>query len=122
MRSSDPISSIVDTHIVSVEVTAKAQTALKLLNESNLIVLPVVDDGRLVGIVRAEKLKNADLVSSVMEKPLFLERERSIDYAIKYLLKHGMGRVPAVDSSIGMQCIGTISSTALLNAKKSGKK
>lgn len=115
------IEKIVKGHVVSVSVSTSAKAALKLLEDSNLSLAPVLEDGRLVGIVTSEQLKekaNGITVKSVMQKPIFVEKEKSIDYAIKYLLKHRINRVPVVESEIGMRCIGIVTASDLLKAKK----
>lgn len=117
------VEEIADKHIVSVSPDTKVTTALKLSENSNLSLLPVLEDGRLIGIVNDYNLKDAsnDTIKKLMQKPLFVESGKSIDYAIKYIMDHNITRVPVVDSSIGMRCIGTVSATELLKAKKNEK-
>lgn len=117
------IDKLVDSHIVSVTPTTKSSTALKLLQDSNLSIMPVLNDGVLVGIVSEEELKGrpGGEVKGIMRKPLYIEMGKSIDYAIKYIMRNNIDRVPVVESSMGMRCIGTISSSALLKEKRSMK-
>ena len=108
--------------MVSVSATTSAKSAMKLLEDSNISLAPVLEDGRLVGIVTheqlKEKVKDGNTVKSVMQKPLFVGKERSVDYAIKYLIKHKINRVTVVESEIGMMCIGIVTASELLKAKK----
>lgn len=118
------ISEIMDRLLVSVSAGTKRTAAIRLMEGSNLDALPVLEDGRLVGIVRMEALRSSssDSINAAMQKPLFVEMESSIDHGIKYMLARSLSRVPVVDSAIGMRCIGTVSASRLLSAKKSEKK
>lgn len=117
------ISTVMNRQLVCVSPSAKAATILKLIQSSNISFLPVVENGRLVGILNGEKLKSGTYNSILpfIERPLFVEKDSSIDHAIKYLLKHRLSRVPVVDSALGMKCIGTVSSSELLKSKKNKK-
>lgn len=123
MPSSTAVKGLVDTRIVSVAPEAKVSTVLKVLEDYNLQFVPVLDNGRLVGIANIEALRknpiDAETIEKLMLKPIFVEESSSIDYAIKYIMEHGIGRVPVVESSIGMRCIGVVTASALLKAKKS---
>jgi CBS domain-containing protein len=120
------IENIMESHLVSVSPSTTKKTALKLIEESNISLLPVVEDQRLVGVVTEEQLREKALedgaIETLMKKPLFLEKGKSIDDAIKYLMKHSISRVPVVESTIGMKCVGIVSASELLKAKKSMQK
>lgn len=123
MEKQSKIESIISRNLVSVTSQTLAATAAKVLENSNLSLIPVIDDERLVGIISegsAQKLRNSKgKVGPLMEKPLFVEKSKSIDYTIKYITEHAIGRVPVVESQIGMHCIGIVSASQLLKAKKS---
>jgi len=53
-----------------------------------------------------------------MHDPLFVEKNKNIDYAIKYIIKNSLDRVPVVNSAIGMEFVGIVTATDLLKAKK----
>ena len=118
------VENIMSKLLLSVDASAKIGTVSKLMSRSNADILPVLEDGRLVGIINEDSLNpnSSDSVRKLMRKPLFVEKNRNVDYCIKYILKHGISRVPVVDSAIGMKCIGTVSSSQLLKAKKLEKK
>ncbi|MGD0729366.1 MAG: CBS domain-containing protein [Candidatus Micrarchaeaceae archaeon] len=120
MDSEASISNLVNRHLISINSNAKSSAAIKLLTNSNVDMLPVLENGKLVGIFTKDSSNN-DLVSSSMEKALFVEKNQDIDSTIKYMLKHNISRVPVVDSAISMKCIGTISSSDLLKIKKNQK-
>jgi CBS domain-containing protein len=114
------IEKIMNPHLVSVSPATKTKTALKLLEDSNISLIPVISDSRLVGIVKSDDLRGVqEFVKDAMKEPLFVEQGKSVDYAIKYITGHSIDRVPVVDSSIGMRCTGIVSSSDLLKAKKS---
>lgn len=119
------VGQIAQRRFVSISANARAGSARKLLADSKIPIIPVMDCGRLVGMISGHAIKDADpdqKVSALMTAAFFLEENRSVDYAIRYLLKHGIPRAPVVESSIGMKCIGIIASPALLNEKKKEKK
>ena len=121
MKAATSIGHVMNHNFAAIAMHAGISAALKLLQGSNLSIIPVIDNERLVGIVRYEDLNSADngkTVEHVMQMPLYIEKGTSIDNAIKYILKHKIGMVPVVESSIGMRCIGTVSSSELLKAKK----
>jgi CBS domain-containing protein len=120
------IADIAMMRLVSVTPNTNARTALGLLERSNLPLIPVMQGRRLVGTVSESALKKniaeKKTVGDLMGKPLFVEQGKSIDYAIKYIMRHEISRVPVVESSIGMKCIGIVTASQLLKAKKSVKK
>jgi chloride channel protein, CIC family len=120
--SNKKIAGLIETHLVSVSPKTTANTAFKLLKTSNLSLVPVIENGRLVGIVFYDDLelniRPDESIAKLMKSPLFVDKNKSIDYAIKYILSKNMTRVPVVDSSIGMRCIGMLSVSSLLKEKK----
>ncbi|MDE1871495.1 MAG: CBS domain-containing protein [Candidatus Micrarchaeota archaeon] len=113
---------IAERSMVSVAPDTKASAARKLMRDSNISMVPVLDNGRLVGILSDESVNvngTENEAGALMLKPLFVEKDRSLDYAIKYLISHRLNRVPVVESSIGMICIGIVTASELLKAKKS---
>jgi CBS domain-containing protein len=123
MDSGSSVGSIMGRHIVSVTSGTKAATALKAMENSNLSLIPVIDEGRLVGIIQdvlADRMKTPiGTVKEIMGRPLFVEKRSSVDQVVKYITRHGISRVPVVESAIGMHCVGIVSASQLLKAKKS---
>jgi len=108
-------------YLVSVSPNTSADTALELLKKSNLSIVPVIDKEKLVGTVTHKDLEKnqSGTVKKAMLKPFFVEKDSDVENTIRYLMKHGLPRVPVVDSKISMRCIGTVSASELLAAKKS---
>ncbi len=119
------VGQIAERRFVSISANARIGSARRLFSASRAPIIPVIEDGRLVGIISEESIKGAGPESSVsllMSRPPFIEQGRSIDYAIRYMLRHGLPRIPVVESAIGMRCIGIVASSSLLSEKKKEKK
>ncbi len=113
----DRVSDRMDKRIVAVSPNATVASARMLANNSRVGMLPVVSDRKLVGMIDVNTIPEYDdtkKVSAVMKKPLFVEEGKSIDEARKILIGCGIPRLPVVDSSVGMKCVGTVSSSELL--------
>ncbi len=111
------LSEIVDRHIVAINPDASVKAARQLAQNSRVSMLPVVSDGMLVGLIEVSSLSqhsDDDLVRGVMLKPVFVEEMGSVEDARKLIIEHGLSRLPVVDSSKNMRCIGTISSSDLI--------
>lgn len=122
MAEQKKVEEIANKYIVSVSPSTNAESAQKLLKDSNLSLVPVIENGKLVGIITEELLNKSGEntpIKNIMSKPLFIEKDKDIDYAIKYIMRYGLPRVPVVDSSISMVCIGMVTASELLKAKRS---
>ena len=111
------VSDVLDRRLVAVSPNTSLEAARRLSATSNVDLLPVLLDGRLVGIVLKEDLDRhaaASKVSEIMKKPVFVLRDADLNEARKLVISHNLSRIPVVDSRFGMMCIGTVSSTALV--------
>lgn len=111
------ISEIIDRHVVAITPDTSVKAARRLAQNSRVSMLPVILDGILVGLIEVSSLPqhgDDNLVRGVMLKPVFVEEASSLDDARKLIIEHGLSRLPVVDSSKSMHCIGTISSSALI--------
>ncbi len=111
------VSGAIDRRLVAVSPDASLGAARKLAKASRVSVLPVISDNRLVGVLDIEASlagNDGDKVSSMMVKPVFVEANAKSDEARKLMIKHGLARIPVVDSAASMKCIGTVSSTDLI--------
>jgi len=113
---------IMNRHFVGVSRSTAVSAALKLANTSKVNILPVIDEGKLCGIVfdsDLEVMRNSDSkVGSVMHKPVFADADMDVERVSKLLVEKGIGRIPVVESSIDLTCIGVISSSEVLRAMK----
>lgn len=122
------VSSFMQTHIVGVSMTTKLGAALKLVERSKVNLLPILHGGRLVGVLTREEIeaairKGRDLDSSRVEEIMrgsfnYTQADSDIDDAAKVMVKHRLSRIPVVNNSDDMLCVGVISSTEILKAKK----
>lgn len=111
------LSSIVDRKIVAVAPEASVGSAKRLAQNSRVSMLPVLSNGKLVGLVEASSLSgenDAKTVGSIMQKPVFIEENGSMEDARKLITEHGLSRLPVVDSPKSMMCVGTLSSSDLI--------
>ncbi len=109
------VADVVDRHIVAISPEATLKTAKQLARNSGVSVLPVISEGRLVGVLDVSSLHgDSGRVSGAMMDPIFVEEGSSREDARRTLLKHGLARLPVVDSKEGMRCLGTVSSSDLI--------
>ncbi|HVC58331.1 MAG TPA: CBS domain-containing protein [Candidatus Acidoferrales bacterium] len=120
------ISTLMSRRLVAVHPNTTIEVAIKLLKSTNVGLLPVVKEGRLVGIIddklllKYETERNfsmTDSVEGIMKKPMFVEMDSSVDFSVKYVIEHGLTRLPVVNSDSDMKCVGVVSATELLSAK-----
>jgi len=103
--------------VITVDANGSIKDAIKLLNENNIRFLPVVDYGKLVGVVSDRDLKRASasdatsleihelhhLISTIKVKeimtkdPITVPQDFSIEEAAQILLKNKISGLPVVD-------------------------
>jgi CBS domain-containing protein len=113
----DLLSGIVDRRLVAISPDASVGAAKKLAHNARVSMLPVVSNNKLVGTVEIESIayKDAQIkVKEVMVKPIFVEETAPLSEARKIIIKHGLSRLPVVESAESMTCVGTISSSDLI--------
>ncbi len=116
---------IMDRRIVGVNASTKVSTAIGLMKNTNVGIMPVVEDERLVGILDEQALMNEAKIGvdelskkevrSIMKEPLYVRIDNTIDEALDYIIEHNASRVAVVDSS--MRCVGIVSATEILDLK-----
>ncbi|MEM0086945.1 MAG: CBS domain-containing protein [Candidatus Micrarchaeaceae archaeon] len=119
------VATIMHKHIVGVAPETKLYTALRLTKNSAVSVLPVLKNGKLVGIITRKDIENALAkgtsdgaeVGTLMKKPVFVELDSSIDEAAEIMIKHRITRLPVVNSKKEMICNGIVSSSDVVAAK-----
>ena len=120
--------------VITVEETDSMHNAMKLLKEHDIRMLPVMRDGKLVGIVTDRDLKRASAsdattlevheliflisqikVKSIMTKdPITVPFDYTVEETAEILLRNKISGAPVVDH--GGQVVGTITQTDLFNA------
>jgi CBS domain-containing protein len=121
------VADIVSRQIVGISSKTKIKTAIDLMKNTNVGLMPIVDDGKLVGIIDEQLLidkanggiEGGSEISTIMKEPFFIEAKAKIDEAIDYMLKNRVSRVPVIESLESMKCIGIVSATEVLKSKLS---
>lgn len=118
------VSDIMDKKLVAIAPSTTIKSAIKLLQASNVDLLPIVSSGKLVGIVREDEIltymvshNEEDLekkIEVISNDPVFVEEDENIANAVKKTVNHHLTRIPVVESSKSMRCVGIVSSTDLL--------
>ncbi|MDE1823649.1 MAG: CBS domain-containing protein, partial [Candidatus Micrarchaeota archaeon] len=112
------ISDLMERHIVGVSKNSKVCSVLKLMQSSRVSVMPVLEDGLLVGIVTRKRIEEYSephsTVGEVMSKPICVEEKDGYEKAVKEMLDYGISRVPVVSSKREMHCIGMVTSTDIV--------
>ncbi|MGC8652346.1 MAG: CBS domain-containing protein [Candidatus Micrarchaeia archaeon] len=123
---------IIDYRLVGISSKARLSTAVDLMRNTSVGIMPVVEGEKLVGVLDERSLLEyvkankdallAGTVSDAMQPPFFIVVNASIDEAMDYIISHGVSRVPVVDTPQDMNCIGMVSATEILSFKLKGKK
>ena len=124
-KSGLKISEIMDRKLVAVSMSTTIKAAAKLVQTSGVGMLPVLSDGKLMGVVLEEELfeyimahpgaeDQSKNVTLVMRKPVFAEADAPLETAIKKVADNNLTRLPIVDSVKNMQCVGIVSASELL--------
>jgi len=120
--------------VISLDVTDKLQYAIKLSMESHISIMPVLENGKLVGIVTDRDLKRAspsaatslDMqeilyhlsrleVGAIMSRyPITVPADYTLEEAAEVLLEKNISGVPVVDDVANM--IGIITKNDLFRA------
>lgn len=120
------VKDVMSRHLVAVSLESGLENALKMMSIAKVGVAPVLNNGKLVGILKrreAEALQgNGFKVKEVMHKPAYSLETESIHEAGRKLVENGITRLPVVDNENDMTCIGIITSTEIANEMKKEKK
>ncbi len=96
--------------------------AIEVMHEKSIRHLPVVEDGKLLGLVTEGDLRQASLLSLVdkvsiedvmIRKPVTISPEASIDEAARLVYRHKIGGLPVVK---GKKLVGILTIVDLLGA------
>ncbi len=96
--------------------------AIEVMHEKSIRHLPVVEDGKLLGLVTEGDLRQASLLSLVdkvsiedvmIRKPVTISPEASIDEAARLVYRHKIGGLPVVK---GRKLVGILTIVDLLGA------
>ena len=125
------VSNWMSKYVITVDTNGYMQDAIKLLKENNIRMLPVMNHGKLVGVITDRDLKRASAsdassleihalmyllstikVKNIMTKdPITVQPDFSIEESAQILLKNKISAVPVVDGQ--GQVVGVITQTDL---------
>lgn len=116
------ISDLMERHMVGVSRNSRIASVLKLMQTSKVSVMPVLEEGHLVGIVTRKCIETDNgahsAIGDIMSKPIFVEESDSHQKAVREMLGHGISRVPVVNNRKEMRCVGMITSTDIVKEMK----
>lgn len=119
------VSDVMDRKLVAVSQNASVGAALKLAKVSGVDMLPVLENEKLIGIVKVEDMEHylsknqasdGDSVVKLSKHPIFIVAEESAQSGMEKIAKTGLSRIPVVDNESTMRCVGTVNATDLLKA------
>lgn len=101
------VQTIMTRTVVSASPDAPVRDAIQLIDDSDIRHLPIVEDGRLIGIVsdrdlrafereRSDELLATPLREIMSKEPVCLESSESIATAIDLMLEYKIGALPVV--------------------------
>lgn len=105
------------TEVVSVEIPGNRDDVLKILKRTGISGVPVLKDGRLVGIItRKDMLRKSDetqLGLLMTPDPATVAPDATIQEAARAMIDHDVRRLPVVD---GERLVGLLSVADLISA------
>ncbi|HPE63016.1 MAG TPA: chloride channel protein [Methanothrix sp.] len=111
-----PVGEAMKTDVVTVSSKTPLSEVRGLIDRLNYTGFPVVDDGRLAGMITFDDLRgiplNAQddaLVEEVAtEDVIFVSPDQSVKYAMDLMHQNGIGRLPVVKDDGSMEVVGII--------------
>ena len=120
-----PVQDYMSKDLITIDEAASIMKASKLMKQNGIRHLPILRQGRLVGIISDRELKEATpskattldihemyhlldqiTVKSLMPKQLYtITPEQTVEKAAAVMLKHNISALPVVDSTGGLQGI-----------------
>lgn len=109
------------TEVVTVSATATVADALDTLNTHTIRHLPVLDDGKVVGIISDRDLRLAmtgrpsetTVADAMTTDPVTVASEEPVEAAARVLVEHNVGCVPVVDDG---ELVGIVTASDLLRS------
>jgi CBS domain-containing protein len=111
------VSDFMTTEVVSVEIPGNRDDVLKILKRTGISGVPVLKDGKLVGIItRKDMLRKADetqLGLLMTSRPATVAPDASIEEAARALIQNNVRRLPVVEDE---ELVGILSVADLVSA------
>ncbi len=126
---------IMSSQLVTLGPTATVRDAIRLLEDLEIRHLPIIDDGKLIGMVSdrdlreyrlplTAELEDPDYASELLETPIShvmqgdvisLDSGESLRTAVDLMLEYGVGAVPVIDRH-SEELLGIVSYVDVLRA------
>ena len=110
------VADVMTRHLVTIGPETSCEKAERLMEEHRVRHLPVVDAGRLVGMVtdRDARSRGGDAVARIMTaNPVTVTARMRVEHAARLMLDGHFGSLPVVD---GGALVGIVTYTDLLHA------
>lgn len=108
---------IISTHFTPVLIGEEGETALRLMSDQWVKHIPVIDQGKLVGVLAKEALSNADLQEKIDSHVMnivgkYVNAEDHFLEVLKHMTDHKLTAIPVVMEN--MNYIGTITQEEMM--------
>ncbi len=124
------VQDVMVTNVVTIEPAASLADAARAMTEANIGMLPVVDDGKVTGVITDRDIvvrgvarpvdASSTPVSDCQSSDVICARpDWTTDHAMKAMSEAKIGRLPVVDTGGELVGIVTLSSMALRASNKS---
>jgi len=119
------IRDLMQKHIVAVSRNTSVGAAMELMKRARVSVLPVLEGTTLAGVLtmseaerQGDRWGEGKMVSDLNLRLLYVELSDKPDKAAKLMVTNKVNRLPVVNTSKDMKCVGVISSTEVARHHK----
>ncbi len=116
------VSQIMQKIAVIASPDSSISSVIKLMEANKISIIPIVEDGKLVGILQENKIGKGfdpkEKVREIMQEPIFVCEDYDISKASKIMIDKHITRLPVVNNEKEMLFIGIITSTEVAKAIK----
>jgi len=117
------VKDVMKTKVITVSPWNKISEVVKLIEKTQYMGFPVIENGKLVGIITIEdiqriphRLWDETTVSNVMTKSLIVTYpDETLDIVLSKLINNKIGRLPVVDRSDEKKLVGLITKKDIIN-------
>ncbi len=119
----DSVSVIMERDAIAIPMSASVTEALEMMRQGRIGIAPVVEAGRLVGLITKEMVTDPghseSKVVDVMVGPgVFVEEGMEVEQSAHLMVMSHMARLPVVNNSIEMKVVGVVTSTGIVRELK----
>jgi CBS domain-containing protein len=118
------VKDLIHRHIVAVSNRASVGSALRLMKQAHVSLIPVISDNRLVGILTKEEAEREEAdkrLDEIRLELLFVEMDDGVEKAAKIMINKQINRLPVVNNSSEMKLTGIVTATEIVKIHKRGR-